>query len=123
MKKRGRIALAVSLAAIAGVVLWQASGPRAREPVYQGKGLRVWLSENYYARPALNGPGLEAARSGLRQIGTNAIPTLLDLLRKKDSALVAALSHLWERHIIFSHYPLPSWLRFPSWYRTRAYGS
>jgi hypothetical protein len=49
MRKRVYIALAVVLIILAGVITWQALHLREREterePVYQGKGLRVWLIE------------------------------------------------------------------------------
>jgi len=41
MRKRVKIALAVLLVAIAGVIAWQALRPR--ESVYQGKRLSLWL--------------------------------------------------------------------------------
>ena len=119
MRKRLRIALAVLLAAIIGVVTWQALHPREPEPVYQGKGLRVWLSEYQSAWLSQNGRGREIAESGVRQIGTNAIPTLLNMLRRKDPPLASKLIPLWDRSIArISH--LPAWVRFPSWYRREA---
>jgi hypothetical protein len=101
-------------------MVWPVLRPQEREPVYQGKGLRVWLAEYYYATLGQGGERRAIAASGIRHIGTNAIPTLLNMLRKKDSPVVSTLIVLWERHIIFSHYNLPGWVRLPSWYRTKA---
>ena len=94
MRKRVQIALTVLPVAIFGVIVWQVLRPRERErePVYQGKGLRVWLSENYYAWARRDGQAQDLAESAIRRIGTNAIPALLNMLRKKDSSLVSILS-------------------------------
>ena len=48
----------------------------AEEPVYSGKPLSDWL--------LLNATGDESAEAAIRQIGTNAIPTLLDILGAKE---------------------------------------
>jgi hypothetical protein len=72
MRKRFRSLLAVLLVAVVGGLAWQVTRPR--EPVYQGKPLSYWL-----VRPARD-PNFNA----LRALGTNAIPTLLQMLRAKD---------------------------------------
>jgi HEAT repeat protein len=95
MRKRVYIALAVVLLALAGVIAWQVL--REHEPVYQGKRLSVWLYEAYWG----NGRNGEGAEECVRQAGTNAIPTLLRMLRAKDSALRAKVTELARRqHII-----------------------
>jgi hypothetical protein len=106
MRNRVRIPLAVMLATIAGLIVWQVL--REREPVYQGKGLRVWLKEaRQEKRQAIQQGKAEAA---VRQIGTNAIPTLLDMLRKRDSLLAGKSLNLLKRHPReFAR--LPAWLR------------
>jgi hypothetical protein len=119
MRKRVQIALTVLLVALGGVIAWQVLHPREREPVYQGKGLRVWLAENYYAWARRDGQAQDVAESGIGRIGTNAIPTLLDMLRRKDSFLVSILIPIWDRHITGIPY-IPAGVRFPSWYRTKA---
>jgi hypothetical protein len=120
MGKRVHIALAVVLAAVAGLIAWQGLHPKEREPVYQGKALRVWLSESYYGRLRQDARGRDAAEGAIRHVGTNAIPTLLNMLRKKDSPLVSMLIPVWDRHVALMPHHLPVWIRFPSWYRTKA---
>jgi HEAT repeat protein len=107
------------LIAIAGVIVWQVLREREPEPVYQGKGLRAWLREY---RLELNAGDEERVRArnlaegAVRQIGTNAIPTLLRMLGKKDSSIVAKMVDLWNRH----YYSIPVWARHPGWYRNQA---
>jgi hypothetical protein len=95
MTKRVHIALAVLLVAVGGVIGWQVL--REREPVYQGKRLSVWLRGyqiwNYQLRE--DSPGVDAA---VRQIGTNALPTLFRMLRAKDSALRLKLVRFAQQH-------------------------
>ena len=69
MRKRLLIALTVLLATVAGVVGWQALRPQEREPVYEGKGLRVWLSEYFDAKARRDErEGLARARGSEYQI-------------------------------------------------------
>jgi hypothetical protein len=82
MRKRVHIALAVLLVILAGVIACQVL--RLREPVYQGKPLSVWLIA--YGRD-----------EAVRQAGTNALPTLLRMLRAKDSALKVKLMDLAQK--------------------------
>ena len=82
---------------------------REREPVYAGKSLRAWLRE------ARHSPRSVAAERAVRRIGTNAIPTLLEMLCEKDSSEPNKLESLWLRYIS-SHTSLPTWFRFPGWY-------
>lgn len=60
---------------------------RRVEPVYNGKPLTFWAqqygSNNWTARKEL----AREAEFAVRQIGTNAIPFLLDLMQARDSAL------------------------------------
>jgi len=80
MRKRVHIALAVLLAALLAVVGWQVM--RRQEPVYQGKPLSSWL----IASATTGSPeAQEQANAAVRQVGTNALPTLLRMLRAKDS--------------------------------------
>ena len=82
--KRGRaIALVVLLAVIATVVAFIALRPR--EPVYEGKRLSEWLrdlDDNTLAADSRN-----RAVDAVRQIGTNCVPTLVDMLQSSDSWL------------------------------------
>ena len=101
MRKRVQIVLAGLLTVVVGAIVWQVR--RDREPVYQRKPLSSWLvqySTNHRpGRP--NGQLEEQAETAICQIGTNAIPTLLRMLRAKDSALKVRLMDLVGRqHII-----------------------
>jgi hypothetical protein len=106
MRKRVYIALVIVLVALVSVMVWQ--GLREREPVYQGKSLRVWLRE--YPLGENTGTS-KMAEDAVRHIGTNAIPTLLEMLVAKDSKL----KDLWDRHIPKLQF-LPSWVRYPHWH-------
>jgi len=114
MPKRVYFALAVLLVILAGVIGWR--GLREREPVYQGRSLSKWL-EDYTPLPGVFGLGdstilLIGAGGGVqsyhndstkvdaavRQIGTNALPTLFRMLRAKDSALRLMLVRFAQQH-------------------------
>jgi hypothetical protein len=100
MRKRVQIAVAVLLVAIAGVVIWRALRPQ--EPVYQGKPLSSWL----IASTTTGTPqAQEQANAAVRQVGTNALPTLLRMLRVKDSPLKVKLMALADKqHVVKIRY-------------------
>jgi hypothetical protein len=113
MRKRVYVALAVVLVALISVVDWQLLRSQEREPVYQGKRLSVWLHDYSDTGEVTN---------AVRQTGTNAIPTLLKMLRKKDSSVVCMLRDQWGRHISEIRY-LPVWFRYPDWFTHQAVNS
>jgi hypothetical protein len=85
MIKRLRIAIGLLLASVLGLIVWQASDPP--EPIFEGRRLMIWLDHHVAssgARPPYNSPGWKKADEALRTIGTNAIPTLLKMIRAKD---------------------------------------
>jgi len=85
MRKRLLIVAGLLLASIIGLLVWQASGPR--EPVYEGRPLSSWLYHHVpssAAIPGYNSAGWKKADEAIRHIGTNAIPTLLEMIRAKD---------------------------------------
>jgi hypothetical protein len=89
MNKRLRIVIGLLLASALGLLVWEASGPR--EPVFEGRPLTSWLDHHVAssaASPPYNSPGWKKADQALRSIGTNAIPTLLAMIRAKDPAPV-----------------------------------
>lgn len=100
MGKRRKIIL-IALALLTGVSL-AIFLTRSKQPNYQGKPLTVWL-EAYRLPRERNQAAWEEADKAVRHIGTNAIPTLLQMLRlnelgafKRDAtsaipALVSAL--------------------------------
>ena len=94
------IALAVLFVALVGVIVWQVAQP-ADEPIYKGKPLSGWLKAYVNNAKSSDDPQLLKVNEAVRQAGTNAIPTLLRLLRAKDSALKLKLMDLAEiQHII-----------------------
>ncbi len=105
MRKWVQIVFAVLLVAVGGVIAWQVMRPHEPEPVYQGKQLSVWLRDSI---------GTEELTNAVRQIGTNGIPTLPKMLRKKDSPSLSKLIDLWDRHIIRLRY-LSAVIRYPDW--------
>ena len=104
MPTRVHIALAVLLVMLVGVIGWQVL--HLREPIYQGKRLSSWLE----AYKLYGVAGVETwqvrveqqeADEAVRRIGTNALPTLLRMLRAKDSALKVKLMDLVKRQHYF----------------------
>ena len=92
MSKGPRITLVVLLLAVVGVgvVVWAVLKPN--EPVYEGRLLTSWLrqyAENHqFTEPDLmlqpRGELGKQAEAAIRQIGTNAIPTLLQMVQASD---------------------------------------
>jgi hypothetical protein len=78
--------LILSAIVISGVVFFFLQS--TREPVYQGKPLSVWLkgydTSNMEELFKNNGAKLHELDKIVSQVGTNAIPTLLRLLREED---------------------------------------
>src|SRR5882724_1788868 len=90
MSKRIGIVTGFLLVAVVGSLLWRASGPR--EPVFEGRALTSWLDHHVAssaASPPYGSPGWKKADEAIRRIGTNAIPTLLEMIRVKDRPLFA----------------------------------
>lgn len=85
MRRRLLIAAVLLLAGLVGLIVWQALGPQ--EPVFEGRRLTRWLDHhvaNSSAKPPYGSPGWKKADEALRHIGTNAVPTLLTMIRAKD---------------------------------------
>ena len=94
--KRRLLFAALFLAAIGGIV-WLVAVPREPpEPMYQGKPLTFWLGRGYF-HPA-NFADQQAATAAVRQAGTNAIPTLLRLMRARDSKTKAWVFNWLHQH-------------------------
>ena len=99
----------VMLAAAAWKVLYQ------DEPAYEGKSLDRWLY-GYF-----NEGDHVAMTNAVRQIGTNAIPTLLGMInrtRKPRSAAFGKVDAWWFSHVSASQSCqrwLPRWIVFPFW--------
>jgi hypothetical protein len=85
MNKRIGIISGLLLAGVAVSLLWRNSGPR--EPVFEGRPLTSWLDHHVAssaASPPYGSPGWKKADEAVRHIGTNAIPTLLEMIRAKN---------------------------------------
>src|SRR5260221_5529956 len=104
MNKRLRIVIGLLLASVFGLLVWQALGPP--EPVFEGRTLSSWLERHTPTSagdPPYDSPGWKKADEALRGIGTNAIPTLLKMIRAKDpppvvlKLLQAAGRYRWTR--------------------------
>jgi hypothetical protein len=99
MPKQVQLALAVLLVAILTVFGWQAF--RLREPVYQGKALSVWLETLTQQR--LRGNFSESSADPIRQIGTNALPVLIEILRAHDTPFKQVLM-AWAQKQTLVHF-------------------
>ena len=85
MKRRRAIALVVLLAVIATVVAFIALRPR--EPVYQGRPLKVWLRAMEF-RPGW-GESVQSAqaREAVVNMGSTAVPHLVKIIHQKGAGL------------------------------------
>lgn len=70
-----------------------------REPMYQGKRLKEWLIS---AEQESNSQVQEKCAKAVRAMGTNAIPTLLWMLQKKDSPMVLKVKDFAKHYLHFS---------------------
>lgn len=112
--RRIKLVVLIALMLFCGLVFWlffpEAAPQTGPEPVYQGRTLSSWARE-YGGRIVLSGPtihlrvdgmGLPIAVRGtdtnnlaaaaIRQMGTNALPTLFAMLRYEDSSRVRLAS-------------------------------
>lgn len=93
MRKRLHIALAVLLVALAGVIAWEVLCLREPNPIIDGKPLTSWLEGES-----------DGASRALDKVGTNAIPTLLWMLRQRDSSFNCKVMALVQKqHFIRIH--------------------
>ena len=87
-KRRRNTYLLLSVAAL-GLLAWLLFGPS--EPEYQGKKLSRWLWEMEIAPDTASLAWKESVQA-VQAMGTNAVPSLLAMLRTRDSA--------WKRQIV-----------------------
>ena len=88
-KTRGVAIAALGFAALGGLLsIFLIDGER--EPVYQGKTLTYWLSDFWPGRKPTP-EKVEQDKLAVRQIGTNAIPILLQWISAKDGPLKAKM--------------------------------
>jgi len=89
------------LVMLAGVIAWQVL--REREPVYQGKRLSRWLADD--------DGSLESERNAQRAVveaGTNAVPTLLRMLRQSDMPLKRKLMDMAQNQRLIKVHCTPA---------------
>lgn len=80
----GGVAVAAAMAAVA----WQARRPEPPDPVFHGRPLHVWLKKLDHCEMAgIGGANADGEQAVMRDIGTNALPTLTRMLTAKDSPL------------------------------------
>jgi len=86
MGKARRIVFAIVLLVLLGGLAWEVLRPR--EKMYEGRPLSYWLKRQEDAKYGLVTPEKqklrEQADETIRQIGTNALPELLRMLRARD---------------------------------------
>ncbi|EEF57785.1 HEAT repeat domain-containing protein [Pedosphaera parvula] len=89
----------LSIVALAGLfvcaIAWKVLTPR--EPIYEGKPLSSWLQVYDPINANYNSPEWLKANAAVRHAGTNAIPTLLRMLRATDSRWKLKLYGLVQR--------------------------
>ena len=95
MSKRLGILLAFLLLAVLGGAYWQAL--RQPAPIYQGRPLTFWLKGFDIGYNDPRKPSFDQSVEAVRQAGTNALPTLLRMLRTRDSDLKHSLTRLAKK--------------------------
>jgi hypothetical protein len=116
MRKRSRIIFAMMVTACLGGIVWVVLWHAEPEPVYQGKPLSYWLAQYGHSyRYVTNAQQMIDANlpmdTALRYIGTNAVPTLLRMLRAKDSPLTVKLMDLAQKQTLVKIHYVPAALR------------
>lgn len=102
IRKRVQIALAFVAAAIVAVLGWEILRSHETNPIIDGKPLTSWL--DYYLAGSSEAQR-EIADQALDKAGTNAIPTLLWMLRQRDSSFKHKVMELVQKqHFIKVHY-------------------
>ncbi|HZV35955.1 MAG TPA: hypothetical protein VFB72_15370 [Verrucomicrobiae bacterium] len=94
--KRRVVWFSIVLLAIAGGLSSYIMRSRQPMPMYEGKPLTYWLE--CLAPLNRTETSFQQAEHAIQSIGTNAIPTLLDMLQKSDSPLKVRLMSFLRRH-------------------------
>jgi hypothetical protein len=93
MRARARRWLAIVAAALVLLVFLVWGILSQREPVYRGKTLSDW-AQQYGAKWTVNRAAADEAELAIRQIGTNSIPFMIDLMRASDTPLKKRLRRI-----------------------------
>src|SRR3989442_729851 len=84
----------IAIVLVVGVLVAVLVPSSAREPVYQERPLRTWLEEFDQSYTTTN---YAAAQEAIRNMGTNALPFLIRVLRSKDPPYYAQWIRLKAR--------------------------
>ncbi len=88
MKRKGAAVLLLVVVGVLAFLVWS-SGPNRAEPMYHGKYYTEWLEqfvENSGSPEGSSGADqVDEAREAMSQIGTNAVPALIELVTHKNS--------------------------------------
>src|SRR4051794_28337988 len=81
----GKFRIAVGLLLVFAFGVWLAL--RQREPVYQGRPVRLWVEEGYAGRAGSNKPPqkIQKANEAVHGVGVGAVPFYLSLLEVDES--------------------------------------
>jgi HEAT repeat protein len=97
----GILAVVLLITVLAGLS-WKAM--RSREPAYQGKTLSTWLRQfedakanQFRDRAQFEAQFVGPTQNAVRQMGTNALPTLLTMLQAKDSEIRSIAIHWLDK--------------------------
>jgi hypothetical protein len=98
-----RIALAALFVVLLALVAWQRL--RGSAPSYQGRTLTAWLSDYSAADDSISmaenkSAAMRGAGDAIRNMGTNAVPHLLEFARAKDSILKRIIAIILEHQSI-----------------------
>ena len=88
----------LAMALVLLVLLAWAIRPQ-REPVYRGKTLTDWAEQYFFNQQTANHAAAEEAQFAIRQIGTNHIPFMLNLIRATDRPLARKLRTILPMNI------------------------
>ena len=100
MRKKHRILFATLVVALLGAIAWVALRRNEPEPIYQGKSLSEWLAIYDPTNTVRSPEDLQATQAAIREMGTNAIPVLLRMMRTQDPRWKEWLINLARRQSV-----------------------
>ena len=115
--------LAVLFIAIAGVIVWQASGWR-QEPVYKGRTVDAWLEDTTGPSGIMTAYQNSEYRAALIEMGPKAVPFIFRKLRKNDSSFQNKYRDIWPKlpKFLQKHLSQPKPISFDAWTAGMALG-
>src|SRR5437879_1958081 len=104
MHKKRRLCSVVTICALLGGLAWFVLRPH--EATYEGKPLSRWLLEAYDESHKEEENREAAIERAVRDLGTNALPTLIDMASTRYSGVTAVVGELAdEKDLAFLHLP------------------